>query len=261
MINSSSNKMIKEISSLMKKSSLRREKGLFIAEGLKIFSELDDKSIDSIYISETAFMNLDLNIKKKLEDKTYYLVSDRIFKSISDTISPQGILAICKQKKFLFEDVLSKKNICLLILETLQDPGNMGTIFRTAEAAGVDAIIMDKTSVDVYNPKVVRSAMGAISRISHIVVEDLQESINILKENGIKIYAAHLDGKKYYDDIRYCCATAFLIGNESRGLSEDITKVADELIKIPLHGKAESLNASVAAAILMYEFERQRRNG
>ena len=257
MINSSSNKMIKEISSLMKKSSLRREKGLFIAEGLKIFSELDDKSIDSIYISETAFMNLDLNIKKKLEDKTHYLVSDRIFKSISDTISPQGILAICKQKKFLFEDVLSKKNICLLILETLQDPGNMGTIFRTAEAV----IIMDKTSVDVYNPKVVRSAMGAISRISHIVVEDLKESINILKENGIKIYAAHLDGKKYYDDIRYCCATAFLIGNESRGLSEDITKVADELIKIPLHGKAESLNASVAAAILMYEFERQRRNG
>ena len=111
MINSGSNKMIKEISSLMKKSSLRRERGLFVAEGLKIFSELDDKSIDSIYISETAFMNLDLNIKKKLEDKTYYLVSDRIFKSISDTISPQGILAICKQKKFLFEDVLSKKKI------------------------------------------------------------------------------------------------------------------------------------------------------
>ena len=98
MINSSSNKMIKEISSLMKKSSLRREKGLFVAEGLKIFSELDDKSIDSIYISETAFINLDLNTKKKLEDKTYYLVSDRIFRSISDTISPQGMKMYCQKK-------------------------------------------------------------------------------------------------------------------------------------------------------------------
>lgn len=261
MINSSNNKTIKEISALIKKSSLRREKGLFIAEGLKIFSELDEKLVESIYISDTAFMALDISIKNKLENMNYYLVTERVFKAISDTISPQGILAICKQKKFKIDEIIKRKQVSILILESLQDPGNVGTIFRTAEAANIDLIIMDKKSVDIYNPKVVRSAMGAISRVAHIYVDSLKDIISKLKENNIKIYATHLAATKYYDQVLYTSGLAFLIGNESRGLSEEVSTLADELVKIPLHGKAESLNAAVAGAIFMYELERQRRNG
>jgi RNA methyltransferase, trmH family len=260
MINSIANKAIKEIVALSKKASLRKEKGLFIAEGNKIFSELSHTDIDRIYISEAYFAGMSEETKTILEKTEYYLVSDRVFKDISDTVSPQGVLAVCKQKKFELEDVFKKENCALLILETMQDPGNIGTVFRTAEAAGFDAVIMDKNSADIYNPKVIRSAMGAINRLMHIYTDDLYSSIKRLKEKKVRIYAAHLKGEAYYDEVSYKGASAFLIGNESRGLSKEISALADELIKIPLHKNVESLNAAVAASVLMYELERQRRH-
>lgn len=259
LISSSSNKHIKEIIALMKKPKFRNEKKLFVVEGSKIFVELSLDIINTIYVSETYFENAPLEIKDKIKSKKYYLISDKVFKVLSDTINPQGILAICRQNEFVLSDII-EKSFSLILLENLQDPGNLGTIFRTAEAANIDAIILDKQSVDIYNPKLVRSAMGAISRLKYLYVDDLKEVVKILQKDNFKIYAAHLFGKKYYDKYTYPEKTAFLIGNESKGLSDDIANLADDLVKIPIYNKAESLNAAIATGVLIYELDRQKRN-
>ena len=145
----------------------------------------------------------------------------------------------------------------LMILEDLQDPGNMGTILRTAEGAGVTGIILSKNCVDLYNPKVIRSTMGSIYRMP-VMQADLLEILPVLKENKIQTYAAHLKGKNWYHEEDYTEGTAFFIGNEGNGLSDELSDSADCLIKIPMEGKVESLNAAIASAVLMYEAHGQR---
>ena len=148
----------------------------------------------------------------------------------------------------------------VLVLENIQDPGNLGTIFRTAEAAGATGIVLSKDCVDLYNPKVIRSTMGAIFRIPFIYTDDLKGTIDELKREGITVYAAHLKGENSYDMEDYKTACAFLIGNEGNGLTEETAACADRKILIPMEGGAESLNAAVASAVLMFEAGRQRRN-
>ena len=147
----------------------------------------------------------------------------------------------------------------VLVLDNLQDPGNLGTIFRTAEAAGVTGIILSSDCVDIYNPKVVRSTMGAVLRMPFLYVEDLPGAIGELKKEGILVYAAHLAGERAYDEEDYTTGCAFLIGNEGNGLRDEVAACADRRILIPMCGRAESLNAAVAAAVLMFEAGRQRR--
>ncbi len=153
----------------------------------------------------------------------------------------------------------SGRQMLFTLLEDLQDPGNLGTIFRTGEGAGVDGIIMSRQTVDVYNPKVIRSTMGSVYRVPFLYVDDLCEVIRTMQEHNISVYAAHLKGKKYYDCYDYRKGTAFVIGNESAGLKEETAGSADEYIRIPMAGKVESLNAAVASSILLYEAGRQRR--
>ena len=164
-----------------------------------------------------------------------------------------------KQYHYTLDELLQKKNPLFLVLENLQDPGNLGTIMRTAEGAGVSAVILSKGSVDIYNPKTIRSTMGSIYRVPFLYVDDLKEVLQTLKSHGVKSYAAHLAGKQTYDKENYQGGTAFLIGNESNGLSEELADAADIYIRIPMEGQLESLNAGVAASILMYEAYRQRR--
>ena len=148
-----------------------------------------------------------------------------------------------------------------LILENLQDPGNLGTIMRTAEGAGASGIIMSSDTVDIYNPKTIRSTMGSIYRVPFFYAEDIRETVRQIQQKGIGIYAAHLHGEKYYDEYDYRRPAAFLIGNEGNGLTEETAKLADTCIRIPMAGQLESLNAAVASALLMYEAARQRRRG
>ena len=152
-----------------------------------------------------------------------------------------------------------KEHPLFLVLEDLQDPGNMGTIFRTAEGAGVDGIFMSTNCVDIYNPKVIRSTMGSVYRVPFVYVEDLPAVLDSLKDYGITAYAAHLEGKNRYDQECYRKGTAFLIGNEGNGLREEVAERADIRIRIPMEGQVESLNAAIAAAVLMFEAGRQRR--
>lgn len=252
-ITSSTNKQVKNVMHLMTKASARREQKLFVVEGIKMFLETPAKDIEKVYISEKCLKD-NINIAEKIKGYSYEVVKDNVFKEMSGTVTPQGIMALVRQKEYNIEEIIdtSKKQV-YIVLEGLQDPGNMGTIIRTAEGAGVAGIIMDRNTVDVYNPKVIRSTMGSIFRVPFIVSENLSDTIEVLQKNGIIVYAAHLKGKIYYDETNFKESSAILIGNEGNGLSYEISEKADRKIKIPMCGNVESLNASVAAAILMYE--------
>lgn len=153
----------------------------------------------------------------------------------------------------------NKKQMLFILLENLQDPGNLGTIFRTGEAAGVDGIIMSGQTVDVYNPKTIRSTMGSVYRVPFVYTDDICGAICTLQKHGVSVYAAHLKNSKCYDECDYRASCAFLIGNEGNGLSEEVAGCADTYLKIPMKGSVESLNAAVASSILLYEAYRQRR--
>ena len=257
-ITSTSNEQIKKLIQLKEKSKVRKTTGTFTVEGKKMFVEIPAEDLVSVYVSET-FLKENGELVK---DKKYQIVSDQVFKKISDTVTPQGIVAVVKQKSYSIDYIIEKRNkekSCIVVLDRLQDPGNMGTIFRTAEGAGVDGIFMSTNCVDIYNPKTIRSTMGSVYRVPFVIAPDLQDVFAWFKKQGIRSYAAHLKGKGWYDEQSYVGGTAFLIGNEGNGLTDATAGQADCLIRIPMKGQLESLNAGVAAAILMYEASRQRR--
>ena len=159
------------------------------------------------------------------------------------------------------EALLQKEDGVWVALEDLRDPGNLGTILRTSEAAGVTGIILSGSSVDMYNPKVVRSTMGAIFRVPHFYAEDFLQEMEAFQKGGATLYAAHLSGTQYYDEPEYAGRTVIMIGNEANGLSDAAAEKADCLVKIPMEGKAESLNAAVATSLFVYEAYRKRRIG
>ncbi|WP_461811776.1 TrmH family RNA methyltransferase [Faecalimonas sp.] len=257
MITSTSNGQVKELLQLQKKSKVRNERNIFVVEGIKMFLEAPRNRIEKVFISETLF-----NKKKQeldLEGLKVEILSDKVFSYVSDTKTPQGILCIVRQKKTKLEEIFRQKQAHLMILENLQDPGNLGTIVRTAEGAGVSGIILSKDCVDIYNPKTIRSTMGSIYRMPFLYVENLEKTIEEVKKQKIKVYAAHLQGKNNYDEENYKSGCAFLIGNEGNGLSQEIAEMADIWVKIRMHGQVESLNAAIASSILMFEVCRQRR--
>lgn len=248
---------IKDINNLRDKSKYRKETGLFLVEGIRMFSEVPKEKVERVIVTQN-FLNENKDLLQSFE---YDVVDDNLFAKLSDTKTPQGIMCVVKQMDYSLESMLTKKDKSLfVVLEDIQDPGNLGTIFRTSEGAEVSGIIMSKGCVDIYNPKTIRSTMGSIYRVPFIYTDDLHGAINILQSNGVKVYAAHLKGEAYYDEIKYG-ATAFLIGNEGNGLKEETANKADTYIKIPMGGKLESLNAAVATSILIYEHNRQLRNG
>lgn len=256
MISSTSNSQIKNIIKLQTQAKMRNKANQFVVEGIRMFSEIKEEKIVKNYVSESFFTNSLDDVKKKITASEYEIVEDGVFKQISDTVTPQGILTIVEKNEATIESISEGKTY--LILENLQDPGNLGTIIRTAEGAGIDAVIMNKGTVDIYNPKVVRSTMGAIFRVPFLYVDEIKNTVQKLKDAGVLVYAAHLSGKKVYSDIDYRKPSAFLIGNEGNGLTDELSETANELIKIPMLGKVESLNAANAATILMYEAFRQK---
>ena len=245
---------------LLQKSKSRKEQDVFLVEGSKMFLEANEDKVQEVYVRESFWEKEEENglVKKKLEKTGYELVSDEVFKKISDTITPQGIVAVLKQYHYQPEQFWKKDKPLLLLLEDIQDPGNLGTIIRTAEGAGVDGIIMSSNTVDIYNPKTIRSTMGSIYRMPFYYTKDLIETMDILKKQGVTVYAAHLKGEQPYHKLDYKKGTAFLIGNAGNGLKKETADRADCYMKIPMAGQVESLNAAVASVILMYEAARQR---
>lgn len=258
MITSTSNAQVKYLLQLQKKSKARNEEKVFLVEGIRMFVEVPAERVEKVYVSETFY-----NKKKEEINFSNYkmeILSDTVFQYVSDTKTPQGILCVVKQKEYDVKKLLEAKNPHFMVLDNLQDPGNLGTIVRTAEGAGVDAVFMSKDTVDIYNPKVIRSTMGSIYRMPVVYVEDLIALLEAFKAKGIKSYAAHLEGKNSYDQESYNEGTAILIGNEGNGLREEVSNAADVWVKIPMLGQVESLNAAIAASVMMFEVARQRRN-
>lgn len=255
-ISSSSNDRVKELKKLFKSSKDRNEKGLYVVEGIRMFREIPDELMSEVYVSEGALAKNEDILRDKAGDDCIVL-TDSVFKSVADTGTPQGIAATVRMKEYTLDDVCRGTNPFILIIERLQDPGNMGTIIRSAEAAGVTGIIVSPDCVDIYNPKVVRSTMGSIFRVPVYRSGDIVADISVLKDNNIEIYGAHLDGSSIYD-VNLKKPAAFLIGNEGNGLSEEVSKTADRLIRIPMLGQVESLNAAISASVIAYEVLRQR---
>lgn len=259
MITSSANPKVKQVVQWQAKAKERRSAGIFLTEGFKMFEEAPAEAIKEIYVAQGALeRGIAQPLQEKLDKVGYETVSDELFAKMSDTQTPQGILCVAEQPRYTLEQLLEVPFPLLMVLENLQDPGNLGTIVRTGEGAGITGVVMSRQTVDIFNPKTIRATMGSIFRVPFLYVDDLGESIAQMQERGIHTYAAHLDGQKYYDSFSFQEGTAFLIGNEGNGLSRETAELAQEYLKIPMEGKVESLNAAVAASLLMYEAHRQR---
>lgn len=283
MITSAANKGIKNVMLLLSKAKERRKQQVFVAEGIKMFLEAPVSGISQVYLSEQLAEELetgasfDMGEEKPsgkegaaLSDKLYSvkqsgralveIVKTDIFNKMCDTKTPQGILCVVSMPEYHLDEMLETDEGLFLILEDIQDPGNLGTIVRSGEGAGLSGIIMSSHTVDIFNPKTIRATMGSIYRVPFIYTDDLADAVRTVKNAGIKTYAAHLAGKMAYDKENYRGASAFLIGNEGNGLSRETADLADLYVRIPMLGEVESLNAGVAAALFMYEAARQRRN-
>lgn len=256
MITSSSNAQVKRVIQLNKKARERKKQQIFVAEGPKMFQEAPKTWLEHVYVTG----NFENEHKTLLEGIDYEVVEDKVFAQMSDTQTPQGVLCTIKIPSYSLDQVLGGENPLCMVLEDLQDPGNAGTILRTAEGAGVTGILLSKNTVDLFNPKTIRSTMGSIYRMPFLYVNDLCEVLPEFKRRGIRTFAAHLKGTCDYDGADYQRGTAFFVGNEGNGLSDSLSSKADTLIRIPMEGEVESLNAAIASSILMYEAYRQRRD-
>lgn len=265
-ITANSNPKIKNINKLNKNASFRKEEQVFIVEGIRMFRELPVDRVKQVFVSETAYQRYGTELPEKgitEQDGRLVVVSDSVFQSMSQTKTPQGLLAVVERYHYTMEDLISvmdkrENGNTFLVLESIQDPGNLGTIVRTAEAADVTGIIIGGDSCDIYNPKVVRSTMGTIFRVPFVYVDDPAKAVDRLKEHGIVVYGAHLDGCDLYAG-KLKRNNAFLIGNEGNGLTDELSSKADRLLRIPMAGQVESLNAAISATLLAYEAYRQRR--
>ena len=262
-LSSAQNAYLKMLKSLQSKKG-RRDNGLFLVEGSRLVQEVCAPwQMDALVMTE-MYYELNEDWKKLVQaypQAKVLVVPEELFKSIADTQHPQGILAAVRMKEFGLEVLVEKENPFLILLEDLQDPGNGGTILRTADAAGADGILCSKGTVDFYSPKTVRASMGSIFHLPVVQADDFEQAMTWLQSRGVRILAAHLQGSKPHFEADFTGGCGIMIGNEGNGLSDKAADAADERVRIPQPGRAESLNASVAAGILIYEALRQRTGG
>lgn len=261
MITSTSNAKVKNLIKCIKSAKERRKQGVFIVEGIRMFLEIPDEIHLETYMTEDFYAQHQHMIMEK--GLQFELVANHVMEALSDTKTPQGVISICRQLSYTLDEVCNSIGLeqnqapLILALENVQDPGNLGTMIRTAEGAGVTGVIMSRDTVDIYNPKVVRSTMGSVFRVPFIYVDDLVHCVRDLSNNGFQSFSAHLQGKSFYD-YSYVEPTIFVIGNEGNGLTDAMSEVTDRKILIPMQGRVESLNAATATTVLIYEAIRQR---
>lgn len=257
-ISSKDNEVIKNIKKL-KDKKYRDLNNEYIIEGIKLIKEAINEGvkIKQIIICEECVKDGSISQRLLYEVAKYNIigVSQKIFESITEVKNPQGIIAVVKkddEKHFInYEEDL------IVVLDNIQDPGNLGTILRTVDSANLSQIIVSENTADNYNPKVVRSTMGAVYRVKVIRRDNLIKTVKDLKKHGYEICATSLEDAKSIYEIDYK-KKAIIIGNEANGVSKELLDLADKKIKIPMLGKTESLNASVATSIIVYEYIRQK---
>ena len=252
-ITSKDNAVIKQISKLQSSARERRETGLFVAEGLRVCDDCADNGIRfvTLVLSKNFYEKQGATLQKYIKNADQILlVSDNVFQKIADTKTPQGILAVGKIPQNDAEKI--KKNGRQIAIENLADPSNVGAIARTAEALGIDGIIVSSDGCDPYSPKVIRASMGTVLRMDIFVADEL---IPFLTTSELKLFACVVSGGKDIRTVDFKNGSAVIIGNEANGLTEEICNLSEE-VTIPMSGFAESLNAAAAAAIAMWELKR-----
>lgn len=234
----------------------RDEAGIFIVEGEKFIEEIPTNYTICHYIVSRKFADThDLSRYKRARVE---VIRDSLFKSLADTVTPQGIMAVCEKIPHTLADIL-KPGGFFLMGENLSDPGNIGTLIRTAAAAGASGAVFTAGSCDVFSPKVLRAAAGAVLRLPIISNADAEEIFSTLKSSSTPIFAAHPRGNALPYDLNLRENFCLLIGNESHGVSQSSQSAAAALVRLPMTDDTESLNASVAGSILLYEAVRQRQ--
>ena len=257
-ISSKDNEFVKHVKKL-KEKKYREINQEFIIEGIKLVKEaIEEKAnIKNIIICDNCEDSgiIPKNLMYEIAKYNCIYVTENILKTMSDVNAPQGILAIISMNNKNNEIDYSQDII--VALDDIQDPGNLGTILRTVDSVGLNQILVSKGTADCYNPKVVGSTMGAIFRIKIIECENLEQTLKETQKNNFKIVVSSLQTKNSLNDINFD-KKVIIIGNEANGVEPQIQKIADEKIKIPMLGKTESLNASVATGVILYEYVRQK---
>lgn len=223
----------------------RRESGCFLVEGRKMVEE----ALASAFDVETVLVQEDMELPDGLTMPVYELPA-HVLAAVCDTKTPQGIAAVVRMKE---QSALGKH---IVVLDGVQDPGNVGTIIRTADAAGLDGVLLSTQCADVFSPKVLRATMGSIFRMNLRTTDDLPGELTKLREKGYSILSSQLDGTPFYERQDVAERFALVIGNEGNGVSEQVQQTATHRVRLPMRGGAESLNAAIAAAIMMYELMR-----
>lgn len=259
-ISSKENELIKHIKKLKEKKE-RDISNEYMIEGIKLVQEAiqENAIIKQIIICDDCEKkdNISKNLMYEIAKYNCIYVTKNIFKYISEVQEPQGILAVI-EKNNSNKDIDYTQDI-IVALDDVQDPGNLGTILRTVDSIGITQILVSKGTADSYNPKVVRSTMGAIFRIKIIECDDLENTLKEIRKHKFKIVVTSLQTENSIYEINYN-KKIIVIGNEANGVNKNIQQMADEKVKIPMLGKTESLNASVATGIVLYEYVRQKYN-
>ena len=244
-ITSKDNEIIKKVRKL-KDKKYRKDK--FLVEGMKMLKEAIEEKVDIslIILKEGTKLDIDISEYKNIE------VSEKIFNTLTDVVTPQGVLAVVNKNANSNIDYTANY---IMALDGIQDPGNIGTIIRTLDSANLKQLIVSKNTVDCYSPKVIRSTMGAIYRVNIIEVDNLEKTLKEIKKKEFKIVTTSLQTEKSIYDITYD-RKVVVIGNEANGVSKEVINISDYKVKIPMLGKTESLNASIAAGIMIYEYVR-----
>ena len=255
-IQSKDNKTIKHIISLQQRK-YRQKFGEYTVEGIRAVTDIGKKDfLRSILIRESKRSELEPLVQTDLNVSSVYVVQDPIFDKIEHSVNGQGILGIAKKCVNDLHSLIVEDGL-YVALDGVQDPGNLGTIIRTAVAAGAKGIFLLKGTVDPYNEKCVRSTMSALCNIPIFEDVTLSEFYDFIKDNTIKTYVTSLDNAKPYHTISYSKRTMIILGNEGNGVSREIIEMCDQAITIPMYGDIESLNVSIAAALCMYKVREQ----
>lgn len=270
-ISSEQNNKIKSLRKLYDKR-YRKKQGKYILEGFRIIKEALNAGavFDDIYVTPEFYKSdhggqvlglLKKNINIDFNKISPVILESKLMNNIADTNNPQGIIAVVNEVQYNVEDVLDNSTL-LLLLDRIQDPGNMGTMIRTAVAAGVDGLIILKGSVDIYNLKVLRATMGSIFNIAFIKDLGLEEFIDLYrkKASNYTLVSTDISARKYYYDLDYRGKIIIAIGNEANGLNRKIVDISKYKVKIPIIGEIDSLNAAMAGGIILYEVLRKKRN-
>ncbi len=254
-IKSLQNPILKNIIQLQKKKAARKKEKLFIVEGLRAVKEITDAFCVRYYVTTPDIDKSELLQQKEAQ---WIVVPEEVYKAISETEAPQGIMAVVEMPNCDLESLKMKEEGFYLVLENLQDPGNMGTIIRSAHAFGASGIFITKGSVDIFSPKVVRSTMGSLFHVPFVIDGEIEEYVAALRQREIPIYTTAFEEAQPIYHIHFANPLAIVIGNEGNGVSEYMKEAANYKMMIPMPGGSESLNASVATSICIYEVMRQQ---